>query len=389
MASRSALVRTALAGTAALVLLAGCQDANASAGASASPSTTPSLPACLETATTCAVGDAGPGSGVVFYVAPTPQPWGQFLEAPTWSAWTTWLGTDSQKYPAYPPGCATRPDTGDTPADHAHEGYGIGAANTRTIIAACAGVSAAAKASAYAPKVGDGSTTVTGWYLPSFTETRALITQYALLGIPGDVLQSGLSSSTVYQGGAYFFSHNPYDGTGYSVNPGDVYILPIRAFGPTSSPPSPTPSPTPSLVPTSAQPTPTHTWAHLMPTATHSPAPPAAVVVPPVATVTGDPTYALVHVPSVSHDFTVTNTGGGTLTVGTITAAITPAEVTAGDGNPFSVSATTCTGAHLTAGQHCTVTVTVGVVGMYGPNGTLTVASNGGTSTTQLTASIT
>ena len=30
---------------------------------------------------TCTVGNIGPGGGVVFYVAPTPQPWGRYLEA--------------------------------------------------------------------------------------------------------------------------------------------------------------------------------------------------------------------------------------------------------------------------------------------------------------------
>jgi cell division septation protein DedD len=382
VASRSAPARTvtALAALAALLALAGCQDANASAGGSGSPTASPShsAPACLDTDTTCAVGDVGPGSGIVFYVAPTPQSWGQFLEAPTWSAWTAWLhaGDPPPAYALYPSACTT---PAVTVAETVNVSYGLGAANTRAILAACPNSEAAAKASSYAPRVGDPATAITGWYLPSLTETMALLKHAHLLGIPDDVQTTGLLTSRTWERSAYF-ALLVGGGTAYNDTEDGKSILPVRAFGPTS-----TPSPSPTATPTPAPPV-THTTP---PPAAKQTTPPPVAAHPPAVSVTGDPAFALLHVPSVAHAFTVTNTGGGTLTVGTVTVALTPAEVAAGDGNPFSITANTCTGAALAAGHSCTVTVTVGVVGLYGPNGTLTVPSNAGTSTTPLTASIT
>ncbi|MFZ0668472.1 MAG: hypothetical protein WAM97_22165 [Acidimicrobiales bacterium] len=100
-------------------------------------------------------------------------------------------------------------------------------------------------------------------------------------------------------------------------------------------------------------------------------------------------TFEVIHEPSASEQFVVTNDVGSVLVVGLPSVSITASEQSAGDGDPFSITADTCSGAALSPGQSCDVTVTAGPVTSYGPDGTLTVPSNAGTATADLIAIIT
>ena len=101
------------------------------------------------------VGDAGPGGGKIFYVAPTCQRWGRFLEIapPDWSG-----SSDGSYAPLWCDGNITVDGAWGT-------GLGRGLANTYAIIRSCTG-SAANRAQAYR---GGGAV---DWYLASSDEWR-------------------------------------------------------------------------------------------------------------------------------------------------------------------------------------------------------------------------
>jgi hypothetical protein len=102
----------------------------------------------------CATKETGPGGGMVFYVADSPQSWGQYLEvAPkTWQS-----GGDPTA-----PWCSVA----DTNIITAYE-IGDGFANTAALAAACA-LTAAKLAMSYR---GGGKS---DWYVPSYKEIKEL-----------------------------------------------------------------------------------------------------------------------------------------------------------------------------------------------------------------------
>lgn len=104
----------------------------------------------------CAVGDVGPGGGLVVYDAGSPKPWGRYLEvAPLgWAGSTTdptklWCPSSSSKFGS---------DIGTV------REIGAGKANTAAIIEACGTDTAAGIAAAYR---GGGKS---DWFLPSMNE---------------------------------------------------------------------------------------------------------------------------------------------------------------------------------------------------------------------------
>jgi len=101
------------------------------------------------------VGDAGPGGGKIFYVSPTCQRWGRFLEIapPDWSG-----SSDGDARPLWCDGNIPVSGTSAT-------GLGRGLANTYSIIRSCSD-SAANRAQAYR---GGGKV---DWYLASLDEWR-------------------------------------------------------------------------------------------------------------------------------------------------------------------------------------------------------------------------
>ena len=95
----------------------------------------------------CKVGDTGPGGGTVFYVAPTLQSWGQYME----------ITKSTVNTPGWGWGCAT------TSGLVTRTDFGSGPANTRTLVAA--GCDAAVFADRYVSANG-----VDDWFLPSDAE---------------------------------------------------------------------------------------------------------------------------------------------------------------------------------------------------------------------------
>ncbi|MBU3702886.1 MAG: DUF1566 domain-containing protein [Ilumatobacteraceae bacterium] len=94
----------------------------------------------------CKVGDTGPGGGIVFYVAPTIQPWGQYMEIapvtfmPYGGSW----------------GCSTS-------GVNTSRGFGTGPANTRALVSK--GCQPAVEVDRYVSPTG-----VDDWFMPSVDE---------------------------------------------------------------------------------------------------------------------------------------------------------------------------------------------------------------------------
>lgn len=122
-----------------------------------SQASAPATPLNCRTGGTCRVGDIGPGGGVVFYSAPTRQPWGQHLEI----APVGWSGTIRD--PIAPWGCD------NTRIYYLRRDIGAGLSNTARILAECPQPGIAARlASEYR---GGGKS---DWFLPSELELGAI-----------------------------------------------------------------------------------------------------------------------------------------------------------------------------------------------------------------------
>ncbi len=158
----------------------------------------------------CAIGDRGPGGGIVFYDAGSKKPWGRYLEA----APQRWAG--SAKDPKVP--WCTIVDT--VIAGAAGPRIGDGSGNTTALVAACAS-GAANTARAYK---GGGKS---DWYLPAKDELNALYKKRKVIG--GLSADNYWSSTDVDAGGAstqYFPNGNQGNGRKASA----LYLRPIRAF---------------------------------------------------------------------------------------------------------------------------------------------------------------
>lgn len=127
----------------------------------------------------CVIGDVGPGKGRVFYVAPTKQPWGRYLEA----APASWHSGGDQNIVW----CSdvVNPIAGTEPS-----GIGAGKANTAAMLTTCSS-GAANIVSAYR---GGGKS---DWYLPAIDELRQLFLHKAAVGTSGFQLHGYWSSSQV------------------------------------------------------------------------------------------------------------------------------------------------------------------------------------------------
>lgn len=122
-----------------------------------SQATAPVTPLNCRTGGTCRVGDIGPGGGVVYYAAPTRQPWGQYLEI----APVGWSGT--VRDPIAPWGCD------NTRIYYLRRDIGAGLSNTQKILAGCPQPGIAARlASEYR---GGGKS---DWFLPTELELGAI-----------------------------------------------------------------------------------------------------------------------------------------------------------------------------------------------------------------------
>lgn len=128
----------------------------------AAPTTTPAATATTNSCTAqgpCKVGQTGPGSGVVFYVAATPQAWGQYMEVnPT--AFEQII-PDTCNLSAY-----------DT---YAKGTLGDGLKQTNAVIAACAKDGKPAAANSYARVDAFKQNGLDDWFIPAKDELQSLI----------------------------------------------------------------------------------------------------------------------------------------------------------------------------------------------------------------------
>ena len=180
---------------------------------------------------TCAVGDTGPGGGIVFYDAGTTQSWGRYLEA----APTDYQVNGSRRKVTW--GC-NGIFTGAT-------AIGTGKANTVTILKECATVG-------IAPDVANKYSTSTAaagqWFLPSKDELNELCKIYSngrtdttlyrtvQNGCTGNTSPTGgfapylyWSSSEYYAKGAWYQDFNVGLQAGNILST-TYYVRPVRAF---------------------------------------------------------------------------------------------------------------------------------------------------------------
>ena len=118
----------------------------------------------------CTVGDVGPGSGIVFYAAPTRQAWGQYIEMATTDAPMT---TGSNPVLAMPWCTASRTTlVADDPI------IGAGRTNTKALADLCGGTSSPAYIGSNIGKVALASTVgrKNDWYIPTSLEAHYMMT---------------------------------------------------------------------------------------------------------------------------------------------------------------------------------------------------------------------
>jgi hypothetical protein len=198
-------------GAAALESAATTSQAPTSESATASPdisgSPVPEQPLAAAATATYSIGDTGPGGGIVFYDAGSPQPWGRYLEAapagwnPRWDENGRWCGSFS----------SVRTSTM----------IGTGAANTRQMLLDCPSSRAAITVRDYA---GGG---LMDWFLPSADELTVLFAQRASVG--GFSSNDYWSSSQIDE--AHAWSMDFFDGR-HTPDEADhaLHIRPVRAF---------------------------------------------------------------------------------------------------------------------------------------------------------------
>jgi len=127
---------------------------------------------------TCVVGDTGPGGGIVFYVAPSLQSWGRYLEA----APATWSGGPDNQAGNISKWCEAATSVDSTKFTGLYNGIGLGYDNTYdSRLNVCTG-GAIYKARAYR---GGG---YTNWFLPNSTELALMadVSVRSLIGLVND-----------------------------------------------------------------------------------------------------------------------------------------------------------------------------------------------------------
>lgn len=176
-----------------------------------------SAKSCDGAAVACAIGDTGPGGGIVFYDAGSPQVWGRYLEAapPGWSG-----NAADPKFvwcPMNAVGVNTVLPTGTE--------IGWGGRNTKLIVnrRACGKRTAAGRAAGYS---GGG---LADWFLPSKDELNALYAQRQIVGGLGDVTYWSSSQFSGQKASAW----GHYILTGFQdgwAKTAPSSVRPIRAF---------------------------------------------------------------------------------------------------------------------------------------------------------------
>ena len=191
----------------------GAASVPAPAPATATPALSPS-PAPEPVATTegapvgYRLGGTGPGGGIVFYDAGSPQGWGQYLEA----APAGWSGGSRDPLLRW---CDRRLPVATSTA------IGTGAANTRAMLAACSS-GAANRVRDYA---GGGRA---DWFLPSKDELNQLFLQKAVVGGFAAVFYWTSSQDVDHDPWYQHFSDGSQGTYYYKYN--SNHVRPVRAF---------------------------------------------------------------------------------------------------------------------------------------------------------------
>lgn len=164
--------------------------------------------------TTYAIGDTGPGGGVVFYDAGSQQAWGRYLEA----APANWSGGAD---PEVAWGCWGTSITGAY-----SETIGGGKDNTLAIVSACA-------EEGIAPRLADNYSGggKNDWYLPNMDELNELFIQKAV--IPGLATGSGYYWSSTERLSTLSWGQRISDnvqGSYSKLSAAGYRVRPIRAF---------------------------------------------------------------------------------------------------------------------------------------------------------------
>jgi hypothetical protein len=115
----------------------------------------------------CSVGDIGPGGGIVFYVATSPQWWGTYIEAAPSNWSTSSIGDFRTKW-----GCA-----GQSIAAARNWMIGYGKSNTTAIVSSCSESGIAARRADDAVVNGKSD-----WFLPSKDELNLMYQNRVALG---------------------------------------------------------------------------------------------------------------------------------------------------------------------------------------------------------------
>lgn len=171
----------------------------------------------------CAVGDTGPGGGKVFYVASTPQPWGQYLEA----------ATADLNYPGYAWAKSSTTCANTSVPGSSGSAIGTGRANTAHIISGCNNGADSPAAQAAASYTGGGKT---DWYLPSQEEAVAMIGQASIVGGFANGMSSYYTSTQIDDLNVWLAMYSSQSGpgsviTGSTLKTNTWFVRPIRAFG--------------------------------------------------------------------------------------------------------------------------------------------------------------
>jgi hypothetical protein len=173
----------------------------------------------------CAIGDTGPGGGIVFYDAGSQQFWGRYLEAApaNWSGGTDNQASNISKW------CEATSSVDGTTFTGLYNGFGYGYINTYdTRLNVCTG-GAIYKARAYR---GGG---YTNWYLPNATELAVMASSSirTLIGLVNDASKWGYWGSNEDQSSGFIGSLVTSSwGIGATVKgeSGKNYTRPIHAF---------------------------------------------------------------------------------------------------------------------------------------------------------------
>ena len=179
------------------------------------PTTT--VVASCATGAECAVGDVGPGGGIVIYDAGSVQQWGRYLEVAC-VGWSDGIcGGSDLADPGVPWGCSGTEISG---ADG--DAIGTGETNTEDIIVGCPTDGIAARLASDLVLGGQSD-----WFLPSLPELNVLFDNQALVGGFTDNYWSSTES------GASLANYKYFGGGAVNGAPktdAGVRVRPIRAF---------------------------------------------------------------------------------------------------------------------------------------------------------------